>query len=65
MGALVSRGLITTLLIKPVKFRLLREKVIIPVMNNNLKILATMMCYIVRSVNDNSENNLVHSLISL
>ena len=27
-------------------------------MNNNLKILATVMCYIVRSVNDNSDKNL-------
>ncbi|CAF0757635.1 unnamed protein product [Brachionus calyciflorus] len=54
MSAMISRGLITTLLIKPIKFRLLRGE--IPShMKINLKILATIMCFIVRKVNNNTE----------
>ena len=51
MGATISRGLITTLLVKPIKFRLLTEE-LNEITKNNLKILATVIYYIVRMVND-------------
>lgn len=46
------------LLIKPVKFRLMRGD--LPAnQRNNLKILATVLCYVVRNVNDNTNNIMV------
>ncbi|RNA10585.1 relA-associated inhibitor-like [Brachionus plicatilis] len=54
MSAMISRGLITTLLIKPIKFRLLRGE-IPPNIKLNIKILATVMCFIVRKVNNNTD----------
>jgi hypothetical protein len=54
MGATISRGLITTLLVKPKKFQLLTEE-LNEITQNNLKILATVIYYIVRMVNDGTD----------
>jgi hypothetical protein len=47
------------LLIKPVKFRLLRQDHLTKIEQGNLKLLATLLCYIVRQVSDSTEEPLV------
>ena len=43
---------------KPIKFRFLRGE-LDAITNNNLKILATIFCYLVRLVNDNTNRLMV------
>jgi hypothetical protein len=51
------------LLVKPVKFRLLTEEISLIKMNN-IKILATVLYYIVRMVNDGNDFTLLVSFCS-
>ncbi len=57
MSSFITKGLLTTLLLKPVKFSLLNAGDV--VVQVNCKILATIILYIVRMVNDMSSGILV------
>ena len=50
MSSFITKGLVTTLFLKPVKFTLLNTSN--PIVQNNFKIMATLVFYIVRMVND-------------
>lgn len=53
MHSFITKGLVKTLLLKPVKSKLLLETS--DIVSENCKLIATILLYVVRTVNDNSE----------